>query len=128
MNFRVALILDKNYGDKLKKLCVDMPVWVVNSPENDCIINALRTDCSCQNLQATTFPLKEGEPRFHACERIIESLDQHYNEYAEDGGYLELEVIGVALNEVSMLPFFEVGFTKFSQTDAGFIAYKSRGL
>jgi hypothetical protein len=128
VTFRAALILDPHYGNKLKNLCVDLPVWVVNSPENDLIINALRANCSCQDIQITTFPLKEGESRSHACERIIESLDQHYNEYAMDGGYLELEVIGVTLDEVSMLPFFEVGFTKFSQTDTGFIAYKIQVL
>jgi hypothetical protein len=124
--FRVLLILDPSYGDKLRSLSADFPVWIVNSPENDRVVNELRANSAYKSVQVTTFPLKEGECRSRACERIIESLDQHYNEYAEDGAYLELEVIGVALDEVSVLPFSAVGFTRFCQTNAGFIAYKAR--
>lgn len=125
MVVRITLILDPGYGSKLKPICRDMPVWIVESLENLCAINQLRANSSYHDVQITNFSLKKGESLSHACERIIESLDQHYNEYAEDGGYVELDVIGVALDEVSMQPFFELGFTKFVQTDDGFIAYKS---
>lgn len=125
MVVRITLILDPDYGSKLKLICRDMPVWIVESLENLCAINQLRANNSYYDVQITNFSLKEGESLSHACERIIESLDQHYNEYAEDGGYVELDVIGVSLDKVSMQPFFELGFTKFVQTDDGFIAYKS---
>lgn len=125
MVVRVTLILDPDYANRLKPICKDMPVWIVDSSENLCAINQLRANNSYCDVQITNFPLKEGESLSHACERIIESLDQHYNEYAEDGGYVELEVIGVTLNEVSTQHFLELDFTKFVQTDNGFIAYKS---
>ena len=125
MVVRVTLILDPSYASRLKPLCMDGPIWIVNSSENFSAINQLRENDSYRDVQITNFSLKEGESLSHACERIIESLDQHYNEYAEDGGYVELNVIGVTLNEVSTQPFSELGFTKFVQTDDGFIAYKA---
>lgn len=122
---RIALILDPNYGHRLISLCLDMPVWIINSSENLCVINQLRENDSHRDIQITNFSLNEGESLSHACERIIESLDQHYNEFALDGGYVELDVIGVTLNEVSKQPFSDLGFTQFAKTDDGFVAYKT---
>lgn len=121
---RVVLILDPLYADKLKLLSEDTPVWIVSSSENLQILDQLRSVNSQLNFDITNFSLKEGERPPHACERIIDSLDQHYNEYSLNGGYVELDVIGVIFDEVSTQPFSELGFTKFVPTDNGFIAYK----
>jgi hypothetical protein len=125
MVVRIALIFDPDYASKLEPLYMKMPVWIVDSPENLCTINQLRANNSYCDVQITNFSLKAGESLSHACERIIESLDQHYNEYAEDGGYVELDVIGVTLNEVSKKSFSDLGFIRFVHTDDGFIAYKT---
>jgi hypothetical protein len=125
MAVRVGLILDLDYSGKLEALCLDMPVWIVDSPKNLSIAKQLRANNSFPGNQITNFSLKAGESLSHACERIINSLDQHYNEYAENGGYIELDVKGVTFNEVSMQPFYELGFTKFVQANNGFIAYKT---
>jgi hypothetical protein len=127
MILRVILILDPYYGDKLKNLCVNyLSMWVVNSPENTNTIHSLRLDNHYKNISLTSFSLREGESPPDACERILESLDQHHNKYSANGEYLELEVIGVTLDKISSQLFFEFGFTKFIQTDTGFIAYKTR--
>lgn len=122
---QVILVLESDYGSGLMAQWKTVPMWIVDSPSNRRVVEATRA--LEPEWMITTFPLRDGESRADACERIIDSLDQHHNEFAQRPPYSELVVIGLSLSDVSLKPFVELGFTEFLLTSAGFTARKSMG-
>lgn len=127
-NSQIALVLDPEFGDELNLLQALMPVWIIESPRNQAVVEKNRhTQSSGEVELITTFQAREGESLAMVCERIVQSLDDHHNEYAQTPGYRELRVIGVSLGDVSLKPFLELDFDQFLCTATGFIARKSGG-
>lgn len=119
---RVALILDTEFGKEGTDICKQMPVWIITSELNRPIIDVIRN--SMESVDVTTFTAKDGETRATTCERIVASLDDHFNEYSQTPGYHELNVIGVPLEEVDTVHLKTLGFIEFISTRSGFITRK----
>ena len=128
MNNKVALVLDPDFGERVIQLAERMPVWIIDSPKNCSVIEKARSveSFGAGGERITTFKAKERELYAAVCERIVQSLDDHYNENSQSLGYSELEVTGVSLSEVSLRPFLELKFDQFLVTSTGFIANKSK--
>lgn len=123
VNRKVALVLDPDFGEQLIPWAEAMPVWVIGSPCNRLTIDRLRL---ADALSITTFDAKEAESYELTCERIVHSLDQHHDGYAQSPEYNELNVIGVSLGSILLKGFLELGFDLFEQTPSGFVAKKSK--
>jgi hypothetical protein len=121
---RVALVLEPMPADECLSLRERMPVWIIDSPQNRSAVAKIRTSKSPEESEVTTFQTKDGESLAMACERIVQSLDEHYNEHSQTPGYTELNVIGVSLGDVSLSPFLQLNFDEFVRTATGFIAKK----
>lgn len=117
-------MLEPMFGDECVSLHELMPVWIIDSPQNRIAVEKIRKSGGLNEADVTTFQAKEGESLVKACERIVQSLDDHYNEHSQTPGYSELAVIGVSLGDVSLRPFLELNFDEFVRTATGFIAKK----
>lgn len=122
---RVALVLEPMFGDECISLRELMPVWIIDSPQNRAAVDKIRNSRLPGKSEVTTFQKREGESLVMACGRIVQSLDDHYDEHSQTPGYTELNVIGVSLGEVSLSQFLELNFDEFVRTATGFIAKKS---
>ena len=122
MNSPVIVILDPIVEDGLESLGGEWPIWIVNSPHNDLLVQQARERDPSRQL--TTFRQRVGEQRHHLLERIVPTIDQHHNEQATAPPYDELAVFGVRLPDVRREAFSELGFAAFSETAGGFIASK----
>ncbi|UMR30207.1 hypothetical protein MJ904_24975 [Massilia sp. MB5] len=122
---RAALVLEPMFGDECISLHELMPVWIIDSLQNRAAVEKIRKSGVFDESEVTTFQTREGESLVMACERIVQSLDDHYNERSQTPGYSELAVIGVSLGEVSLRPFWELDFDEFLRTATGFIAKKA---
>lgn len=116
----VGLVMQLNFSNKLLDLIEQMPVWIANSSEND----KFSKDILNKGHSLTTFEIKSGEALEQAFERIVLSMDYHYNDSSQDVGYKKLLVIGVSLANVSLKPLILLGFSKFEITSDGFFAMK----
>ncbi len=124
---QVGLILKQDFGENIVHFAERMPVWVIESEQNNVVIDRLRkANMDGAEFSITTFPARERESKEKCCERIVGSLDDHHNDFSQTPGYTELVVIGVFMNEVSQQPFLSLGFNRFLPTDAGFVAKKLR--
>lgn len=122
-NRRVALVLDPNFGQECQRLLKLMPIWIVDSITNRKAVDDIR-EGERNESNLTTFQARDGESPAAMCERIVQSLDDHYNERSQSPEYAELNVIGVQLDEVKRPIFHELGFSEFSRTPGGFVARK----
>jgi hypothetical protein len=124
MGDKVILILDSSFANKIMSIAKQCPVWIIDSPENLVAINEYRNRTGGE---ITVFSAMSNETKPKTCERIIFSLDDHYNESSWIFGYDEIDVIGVRLNEVNLDLFRGLGFERFLPTQLGFSAYKKYG-
>lgn len=128
-NSQVALVLERDFGEELISLSEHMPVWIIDSLQNRPVVEKIRNTKSSGAAEIiTTFQAGDLESLEMACERIVQSLDEHHNDYSQTPGYSELMVIGVSLGDVSLKPFLELNFDQFSRTNKGFIAKKHSPL
>lgn len=122
-NGKVALVLSQDFGDECFALQERMPIWIIESPQNQSAVDKIRAQ-SGGTRQITTFHLRGNESLSATCERIVQSLDDHHNESSQTPAYCELIVFGLSLAGVSLKPFLELGFEEFVETSTGFIAKK----
>lgn len=127
MAYSVALVLDPDFGSRLKDLSTRLHTWVVESPQNASVThevwNALPKGKNGIESGVTIFK-PFGKTREDWCIAVIDALDLHHNDHSHDPGYSVLEVIGVAASEAIRDEFSEFGFEFFRDTDDGFIAQK----
>jgi len=83
-NNRVVLILDPNFGERLRSLDLSIPVWVVGSDKNTPISAELWAEKKAADL--TTF---DPQP----LERLADTVDQHHP------AWTEFEIYGVSSGE-----------------------------
>lgn len=120
---QVVLVLDPASSENDITLSESRCLWIVESAQNRTAVEKIR---SAGNAPAsiTFFPLRENESLGTACERIVQSLDEHHDECSQTPEYDELTVVGVGLDEVSLIPFLELGFSHFRVSTLGFNAEK----
>ncbi|WP_194714286.1 hypothetical protein [Noviherbaspirillum soli] len=121
MNKQVALVLNEKVAETIKPLIKGMPIWIVETQENAAFIDELRQRSG--NV-ITTFPSRNGESKTDLAERIIYTLDEHHDAHSQDDPYDTLLVFGLTLAKSKKNAFLDLGFSKFEQTDFGFIARK----
>lgn len=121
---QVALVLDEKITEAIKSVVRGMPIWIIETPGNAEFVNHLR---ETSGDVVTTFPSKKGESRTDLAERIIYTLDEHHDEHSQDVPYDTLLVFGLNLAELKKEAFLDLGFSKFEETDFGFVARKSIG-
>ena len=103
-------------------LARSMPVWVADTPKNGTLKNALTAEK--KRLSITWFPLRDAEKLEDAATRICFSLDDHYNEDAQNEGYKTLLVFGVSYAPSMSEELATLGFKRMESVAFGFVASK----
>lgn len=128
-SYRVALVVDPAFGDRLLPLAQRVHAWAVDTPSNKEAAERFwaalpdATDYDTETGITTFLHESEGEPE-QCCADIIGSLDDHHNQYAHTPGYTVLEVYGARPTDELKKAFKECGFVAFDVTDFGFLARK----
>ena len=118
----VALIMNMQNELLFDGLARSMPVWVADTPANAPLKSRLVGER--KSLSITWFPLRESETLTAAAIRILNSLDDHFDEQAQPVGYLTLICFG-ALYEASLsADLAHLGFTNVVPETFGFVASK----
>jgi hypothetical protein len=122
MSNAVALIMGFIEQKYLTELVTLMPIWVEVTQAN---ISAIEQVASTSAHGLTTFVRRELESSSALAGRIIDSLDQHFNDHSQLVPYNRIEVFGLALENFRHRADFEsVGFVVFIKNDTGFYALK----
>jgi hypothetical protein len=125
---RLLVILDPDYGDRLREVWPGQPVWIASSAENAPIVRSLRAahpvpdhliGITSMNLD----PSMAAEDQFLA---VLETIDLHHGPYSTRAPYTELEVVGSSLTSPIRAALVQLGFAQFDETRNGFIARRSR--
>jgi len=124
--YRVRVVLDPDFGERLAELPDHEPVWVVNSAANTPTAKRLQAERGGAHLYGvTTFtPYTDGSPERHLL-AMLDTVDLHHGEYSADPPYSEVKVYGVGLSQAVERVFRDLGFTLFHATPDGFVAART---
>jgi hypothetical protein len=120
--YRVFVVLDRDYGERLLELARSGPVWIVDTPQNRAVVQNLWAANPNRNHLEGVTTFKAG----HDCsseETLINELDTidlHHGSYSADLPYTVLEVIGTPISERLKAELSHYGFNKFQPTGEGF--------
>jgi hypothetical protein len=126
-SYKVGIVVDRNYGDRILELASSFHLWAVESPSNTPTIQRFwaiahpEPDADPLGPGITSFKAPETESAEEMCARIAGDIDEHHGEFAHDPPWSEIAVYGVTLNGRLRDVFAELGATEFAPTQDGFI-------
>ncbi|MDY0357593.1 MAG: hypothetical protein RBR19_17055 [Sedimentisphaerales bacterium] len=119
--YRVHVVVDPEYGERLRELPVDEPVWVVASEVNRLVVQALwRERADVTSFRFT--PQAAPEDRLVS---ILSTVDLHHGEFSHDPPYSVLNIIGVEWSPAIQDEFDSFGLNRFEATAEGFVAMRT---
>jgi hypothetical protein len=124
--YRVRVVVNANFGERLCALPADEPIWIIDTPVNAPVAHRLWRERPAASYLSgiTTFtPTSGGRPEDELLAQL-DTIDLHHGRYSADPAYSLLEVIGCAASEPVRAALREMGFTIDSVASDGFTASK----
>lgn len=131
---KISLIVDRQFGSRIREVATTTIAWVVESPTNNRFIGAFWDDQRAGRLKVmgdagvTSFEAKELETAEDTCERILFEIEDHHGYYATDTPWLEIDVVGAEGNTRLRRVAEQLGATSIERTKDGFTIRRSRAI
>jgi hypothetical protein len=124
--YRVFVVVDLDYGQRLAALAQTGPVWIVDTPANRTVAQQIWVaDPNRSHLEGvTTFKVGEGSSSEDILINELDTIDLHHGTYSADPPYTVLEVIGTAITARVKAELSQFGFDEFQETPQGFRAVR----
>ena len=124
--YRVFVVVDREYGERLGKLAQSGPVWIVDTPVNRAVAQQLwAANPNRSHLDGvTTFKFGEDSPSEDILINELDAIDLHHGVYSANPPYTILEVIGIGITAKLKAALLDFGFNDFQETDQGFRAMR----
>ena len=122
MGYRVAIVVDPDFGPRLSSLAERLPVWVCATDENRRHAERSRAARSWRYGEdgVTTFRVGESDTPEAMLIGVLYMVDLHHGEYSHAPPWDTVEVFGVAATHAIREALAEYGVTEFHDTPEGF--------
>ena len=121
----VYLVVDADYGERLRSLPANVPAWIADTPLNHPIIQNFWSARPVGGTGITSFKVAPGKTPEDWLLDIMEALELHHGAYSQTPPYSVLRVIGASLTPRLRAEFDDNGFLRYEDSPDGFIASKS---
>jgi hypothetical protein len=124
--YKVALVVDKDFGEKLLELASRLHVWVCSTPQNRKLAAVFWAEQAAHSLECglTTFKVDDGHSPEEMCVNIIGTIDLHHGEFSHNPAWSVLEVYGAQHTPKVEEAFKKYGAKRFEKTSGGFFCYR----
>jgi hypothetical protein len=124
--YRVFVVVDREYGERLGKLAQTAPVWIVGTPTNRTAAQRIwAANPNRSHLEGvTTFKFGEACSSEDILINELDAIDLHHGIHSANPPYTVLEVIGIGITARLKAELSHFGFDDFQQTDQGFRAMR----
>jgi hypothetical protein len=124
--YLVSVVLDPDYGPRLRQLLRSGPVWIVDTPTNRGCAQELWKENPClDHLEGVTvFKTAEGRSPEQLLIGEIGTIDLHHGIYSAEPAYTVLRVIGNVCTPDVKTALANFGFNSFKLTREGFDAVR----
>jgi len=127
--YRIVLVVDEHFGQRLLKLARTAYVWIVQSTDND--LWAKNAWESCPDSEdpllhgVSSFGRQQNESTESLIVRVLDMIDEHHGEFAHDPEWSEIDVVGGELTTAIMEAARTYGVTECNATQVGFQLMRS---
>ena len=99
MTYKVCVVVDRNFGERLAQVAVGVPVWIVDtSSDKDAIRRIWNANPTQDHLSGvTSFSDMESASAEELFLMEIETIDLHHGAYSADPPYPLIEAFGAPL-------------------------------
>jgi hypothetical protein len=97
--YRVLVVVDRDYGQRLAELAQSGPVWIVDTPANRTAAQQIwAADPNRSHLKGvTTFKFREESSSEDILINELDTIDLHHGTHSASPPYTVLDVIGTAI-------------------------------
>ncbi len=128
-SYKIAVVVDQTFGDKLIELAKHVHVWICDTPVNRQAVQSINAQLEpageWNGKDVTTFRISEAETPEEMIISRLPTIDMHHNEYSHNPGWLEIEVYGTAATPKLRQKLQDYGVTEFHQAGDGFICLRA---
>jgi len=124
--YRIFVVVDREYGERLGKLAQTGPVWIVDTPANRSVAQQIwvaNPNRSHPN-GVTTFKFGETSSSEDILVNELDAIDLHHGTHSANPPYTVLEVIGAGISARLKVELSQFGFDEFQETAQGFRAMR----
>ena len=123
----VGVVVDPEYGDRLRALASRMPVWIADSDPNRVAVAALRREGPSGLPHTaigavTVFDVDQEVSQEAWVLSVLGDIDLHHGEHSHVPPYTALEVFGVEATHDLRVALAEYGLTEIEPRPGGFLA------
>lgn len=111
----VSIVIDPDFGEKIRDISTVCPVWILESPKNRLHVEDIWNNKEKGNLGVTLFNPPEGSSPEQAIIYIIDTIDMHNPEWSR------LLVLGAAPTRPLLEVLSEYDAGKIEEFIGGFI-------
>src|SRR4051812_24694841 len=99
--YRVFVVLDRDYGERVSDLTQAGPVWIVDTPSNRAAAQRFWADNpnSFDLDGVTTFKFAEDSSPEDVLIDEVDTIDLHHGVHSANPPYMVIEAIGASINE-----------------------------
>jgi hypothetical protein len=122
--YKVYIVVDRAFGEKLAGLENGVPVWIVDTPTNKIVAQRLWKERPQDShlTGITTFVIPEMSSPEENLLGELATIDLHHGLYSAKPPYTVIEIFGAQLTEKIKGELSEYGFNEFRDTPTGFTA------
>ena len=123
----VLVVLDPDFGDRLRDVWPGQAVWITMSPANEPVVRAIWASARSSNhlVGITGFRYQENISEQDRLLAELETIQLHHGPYSTSSPFTVLKVIGCKLTDAVQSALSELGFYDHRQSPEGFIATRS---
>jgi len=120
--YRVTLIVDRNYGEELRRIPLGEPVWIIDTPTNHAAIQEFWQDPERQDYLAgvTSFTADDGIPANEVVLDMLDTVYEHHGPFSHDPPVDALRIVGAERTREICDWFREEGFTETAGADGDY--------
>jgi hypothetical protein len=121
--YEVSIVVDRDYGSRLRELLESGPVWAIDSQANREVAQEIWKEfASRDHLDGITiFATGKTSPE-EAFVAEFDTIDIHHGVYSAGPPYTIARTIGTSLTDRLRAVLSSYGFDSFTTTDEGFKA------
>ncbi|HVO64941.1 MAG TPA: hypothetical protein VMT12_00530 [Syntrophales bacterium] len=125
--YKVMLIVEPAYGERLAAVPPHVPVWIIENDLNTPVVRRLRQERHEENhlTGITTFKQDLSLSPEEQAIAMLAQVDLHHGEFSADPPYSILEVIGCTSSDDVRHELQQYGFGISEITKEGFIATRT---
>ena len=122
--YKVLVVVDRDFGEKLAALEAGVPVWIVDTPANKPVAVRLWAERKAADhlTGITTFTSVGVSSPEEMLLNELDTVDLHHGPHSANPPYTILQVIGARLTNQITAELSSYGFDEFHETADGFLA------